>query len=356
MRALILWAEPASTNLGVRALAEGTAQLLEQAFAGCQVEYQGNGPGDAPVRIGSSRAQAKRLLTWRNELVDYVRTFDLVVDTRAGDSFADIYGLSRLWTMSLMTASVVRAGVPMVLGPQTIGPFDTARGRLLGRATLRAARVAMARDEVSADVATSLGRAVDCVATDVVFALPRPAAPVSRDVVLNPSGLLWHPNPHVDHEEYRDAVRSLCRGLHSRGRRVSLFAHVLDSPLVDNDVPVVTQLAAELGDVESLVPTDLADARAMLATAAVVVGSRMHACLNALSVGRPAVPLAYSRKFEPLLSGLGWSATVDLRDAPDPVAQVLGALEQDMAGAASTACRRADDLVDSARRVLAHAF
>jgi len=52
----------------------------------------------------------------------------------------------------------------------------------------------------------------------------------------------------------------------------------------------------------------------------------MHACLNALSVGTPAVPLAYSRKFEPLLAGLGWNHTVDLRSDPDPVPSVLTAL------------------------------
>ena len=53
----------------------------------------------------------------------------------------------------------------------------------------------------------------------------------------------------------------------------------------------------------------------------------MHACLNALSVGTPAIPLAYSRKFEPLLSDLGWSHTVDLRTTADPVDEVMRLLE-----------------------------
>ena len=44
-----------------------------------------------------------------------------------------------------------------------------------------------------------------------------------------------------------------------------------------------------------------------------MIGSRMHACLNALSVGTPAIPLAYSRKFAPLLGDLGWAHVVDLR-------------------------------------------
>jgi polysaccharide pyruvyl transferase WcaK-like protein len=49
----------------------------------------------------------------------------------------------------------------------------------------------------------------------------------------------------------------------------------------------------------------------------------MHACLNALSVGTPAIPLAYSRKFEPLLDDLGWRATVDLRTSTDHVDDVM---------------------------------
>jgi colanic acid/amylovoran biosynthesis protein len=43
----------------------------------------------------------------------------------------------------------------------------------------------------------------------------------------------------------------------------------------------------------------------------------MHACLNALSVGVPALPWAYSRKFKPLLDGLGWTASLDLRTEQD---------------------------------------
>jgi polysaccharide pyruvyl transferase WcaK-like protein len=66
----------------------------------------------------------------------------------------------------------------------------------------------------------------------------------------------------------------------------------------------------------------------MLATGTVVIGSRMHACLNGISVGTPAVPLAYSRKFQPLLDGIGWENTVDLRTSADPVTDVLAALDE----------------------------
>lgn len=326
LRALILWSNPGSTNLGVRALAAGTAALVQQALgADVQIASQGYGPGDAPVGIGAARRTARRLVSRRDQLVDWLRGFDLVVDTRAGDSFSDIYGMSRHLAMTLVHEAVGRARVPVVLGPQTIGPFQTWRGRALAVRTVRSTRLVLARDPESLAVAQRLRARRSLLTTDVVFALPPPAPATARhDVLLNVSGLLWEPNDHVDHLAYRSTVRGLVAELTSRGRDVALLAHVLDSSLVDNDVPVTVALAQELG-MAAVVPDGLDDARSVMLGAELVIGSRMHACLNALSVGTPAVPLAYSRKFAPLLDALGWPGTVDLRTAADPVAGVLRA-------------------------------
>ena len=52
-----------------------------------------------------------------------VRRADAVVDIGAGDSFADIYGpgrLRRLFAMKFLTHLARR---PLVVAPQTIGPF-----------------------------------------------------------------------------------------------------------------------------------------------------------------------------------------------------------------------------------------
>ena len=354
MKALVLWAEKQSANLGVRALAEGTTQLLVQSYGDVETAFQGFGAGDAPVRIGMVRPQLRRLLSRRDELVDWVRTFDLVIDTRAGDSFADIYGLRRLTVMTVMDEIVHRAGVPLVFGPQTIGPFATRRGRLIARRSLRRADVVMARDAISAQQSAAVGRPVDVLTTDVVFAIPQVVSEKTRDVIVNPSGLLWTDNQHVDASRYRAVLVDLCRELQAQGRRVHLLSHVLDSPLRDNDVPVARELADRLdGEVEVLVPSDLSDARRVLASGAVVVGSRMHACLNALSVGVPAIPLSYSRKFEPLLRHLGWNGTVELKDADDPVRQVLALLDEPgLQGRAGTVRARADELLEAARTAL----
>ncbi|WP_164984059.1 polysaccharide pyruvyl transferase family protein [Cellulomonas endophytica] len=334
MRVLTLWADDRSSNLGVRALARGSAALAEQAFPGVEVVHLAWGQGPAPVGVGDWRRVVKDRVSRPSKLQEWLGGFDLAIDTRAGDSFADIYGMKRLRTQSLLADLTTQAGVPVVLGPQTIGPFGAREARTLARWSMRRAAAVMARDSVSAAYADGLGRPVDVLSTDVVFALPQPAAGAApeRDVLLNVSGLLWAPNNHVDHEQYRAHVLTVARGLLADGRRVGLLAHVLDSHVADNDVPAVHEVAALLDspEVEVVVPTDLDDVRAVVGAARLVIGSRMHACLNALSTGTAALPLAYSRKFDPLLRDLGWRHNVDLRTAEDPAGAVLRLVSADL--------------------------
>lgn len=324
MRTLVLWADDQSPNLGVRVLGAGTASFVRTAFPGSEITHLSYGLDTGPMRVGSWRALLKERVTKANGLMDWLAGFDLVVDTRAGDSFADIYGLSRLANMSLLAELARQAGVPVVMGPQTIGPFDTRRGAALGRISTRRSALVMARDSTSAEVAAQFSARQLVRTTDTVFALPVPSVPKTIDVALNVSGLLWNPNPHVDFETYRRTVKTIADHLLRDGREVTLLAHVLESASSDNDVPAVLTLADELdGRATVSVPKNLEDVRRAVAAAGVVIGSRMHACLNALSCGTPAVSLAYSRKFGPLMGDLGWQCNVDLRSADDPSARVL---------------------------------
>nr|WP_188894782.1 polysaccharide pyruvyl transferase family protein [Microlunatus endophyticus] len=331
----------------------GTEALLRRLEPDVQVMHQGYGPGDAPTRIGAPKPQVRRLIRDSDGLVDWVRTFDIVIDTRAGDSFADIYGLGRLLTMNLMQEIVRKAKVPVTFGPQTIGPFTTRRGRLLARRALHNAVSVMARDPESADAARRLGRPVDVLGTDVVFAIDRAEPDTERDVLLNVSGLLWRPNSHVDHAHYQRLIMSLSERLVSAGRQLTLLSHVIDSPDPDNDVPANAELASMLeerghGRPEILIPGSLDEARRHIASARIVIGSRMHACLNALSLGVPAVPLSYSRKFEPLLGQLNWRQGVDLRSRDASMAdRIISAVDDPTLAASSAQVRdRAHGLLE----------
>jgi len=354
MQILVLWADEASPNLGVRALGSGTAALARRVWPDARLTFQNFGHRGPELPIGRIRSLAKERVTGRLGMQRWLSGFDLVIDTRSGDSFSDIYGLHRLAVMCAVAELASQAGVPVVLGPQTIGPFSTRRGRMLARRSLRRASLVMARDADSAEQARTLGRPADLLTTDVVFALPQAPAARTRDIVLGISGLLWNPNPHVDHLRYRDVMTRLHAELVGSGRRVSLLAHVLDSPATDNDVPTVHEFASLTGSADELIiPAGLDEVRTAVASAEVVIASRMHACLNALSVGTPAIPLAYSRKFDPLLSGLGWNHTVDLRANTDPVAAALEQLgDRQLAAQVGDVVERAHSSLAQAERFL----
>lgn len=356
MEALVLWSDDRSANLGVRALGQGTAALIRTCWPQAGVTFHNYGSGVAPVRVGDLKAALRERVTGAGGLLPWLRQFDVVVDTRAGDSFSDIYGLGRLATMSLMADQVRRAGVPLVLGPQTIGPFTSRPARILAKRSLRQASIVMARDSRSAAVAAKLGSPVDAVTTDVVFALAAPAVAPTLDVVLNVSGLLWQENPHVAAADYRRIITKLVATLRSAGRTVTLMPHVLDSPAADNDEAILPEVLAAVGDLPVRIPTSLADVRDIVGSARLTIASRMHACLNSLSAGRPTIPLAYSRKFEPLLGDLGWPHTVDLRSAPDPVAATIALADRDLAAEVPEVRRRAHARLALAVRALTEAI
>ena len=312
MRVLVLWADEHSPNLGVRVLARGSRDLITRVWPDAEFEFADFTSRPPQVPWGRVRSLVKERVVGRLGMKDWLEGFDLVWDTRSGDSFSDIYGSHRHSVMSAVHEFAVQAGRPVAMAPQTIGPFTSVSGRMLGRRSLRRSALVFARDPVSAAAAAALGRPVDAVTSDLAFAMAPPERTAARrDVILNVSGLLWQDNPHLDARAYREAVTAIVRMLLANSRSVALLPHVLDSHDRDNDAPAVDALTAEFGsDLEAVAPRDLDEARAIIAGSNVLIGARMHACLNALSTGVPAIAMAYSRKFAPLFDAIGWPYSV----------------------------------------------
>lgn len=353
MRVLVLWAHEASPNLGVAALARGSEALVRRAWPDAEVTTVNFGARPRQFHVGTRRSMLRERVTGRYGMRRWLSQFDIVWDTRSGDSFTDIYGMERHRLMSTVYDMATAAGAAGILAPQTIGPFESPAARRLARRTLKRSAVVFSRDPISTTVADGLGRPVDDSVTDVAFAIEPPERDRAYDVLVNVSGLLWAQNPHVDHHVYRSAIHDLIAGLHTMGRTVTLLAHVLDSPVADNDAPVVRELARD--GLEAVIPSSLDDVRTAIGSSQLVIAARMHACLNALSLGVPALPMAYSRKFEPLLDSISWRHGVDLRQEGDHAAVLLReasdteALRSEAEGAADTARGTLDRVVERLR-------
>ncbi|MBM7241660.1 glycosyltransferase [Rhodococcus fascians] len=330
MKVLILWADEKSANLGVRVLAEGSAELVRGAYADSLVTFQDFSTGDSGINIGRKNV-VKDIFSRKGPIKSFLAGFDLVVDTGAGDSFTDIYGLERLMVIVYTRYRAFRLGVPVVLGPQTIGPFNTWFGRLVAVVSMKMVRAVITRDSVSDNYAKKYFKGPKFKSSDVVFGLEAETDTSCSDILVNVSGLLWHTNDHTRSSMYRAQIRELIDQLLQLGRGVTLMAHVLESGKVDNDVSAIRDLMCEYKDdgrVTSVVPVDLQHARRVIAGSNLVIATRMHACLNALSQGVPALAWAYSRKFEPLMMDLGWPYVINLSDEAHPAARSIEILAE----------------------------
>lgn len=269
------------------------------------------------------RINRRSLLTSR-KIWTRLATVDCVLDISAGDSFADIYGGKRffwMWGTKFMT---LLRGVPLVLSPQTIGPFTRQPFKFLAGDVMNRARVVMARDPLSFDAVGAIApRANRLLSADVAFRLPFVPRAKANDgklhVGINVSGLLWTQsagggNKYGLSYDYAEMTLKILDGLTSRSDViVHLIAHVVDYDVPsDNDGWIVDALAKQYpGTVRVPDFAGPSEAKSYIAGLDVLIAARMHACIAAFSSGVPVLPVAYSRKFVGLFHNLlGYSHTL----------------------------------------------
>lgn len=358
------------SNLGCVALSVSNVEILESAArrAGVRVSYvhlinektsSGNAPavaGDWTVgRIPSTSAAMRR--PWLLARGEALEGCDLVININAGDGFTNIYGFPRQVSESYMSLTAARKSIPLILAPQTIGPFTSALSRRLASSVLKRAELVFARDHESAKLARDLGARSKCKEViDVAFALgftrPSHAPRVQRpNVGVNVSGLLWRGGYNRDNYfglsfSYREYVRRLVGRLLDAGFGVHLVGHVFIPGGLEDDLSACEELA-ELFPAAVVAPRfpHAEAAKSYIAGMDAFTGARMHATIGALSAGVPVVPLGYSDKVRGLYRTLGYGYYVDAREpwtADSAAAQTFDWL------AASETLRVA---VDSARAV-----
>ena len=327
---------------------------------------------------------ARQRIIRRNPYLRQIQAATIAGSLAGGDSFSDIYGLRRLLYVTLPQLLVLALGKPLVLLPQTIGPFRSRIARWLGAFILRHAHKIYARDEEGVLAARAMLKGVNpskaAFSFDLAFQLPsiKPAViPVwlgqreeGRPLVgINVSGLLYRGGYSQNNmfglrTDYRTLVRLIIeRLLNHRGARVMLFPHVYGPEHdVENDGAACAAMFADLqnqgGDRLHLLEGryDQHEIKHLIGGCDFVLGSRMHACIAALSQHVPAVGLAYSDKFSGVLRSIGMERlVVDLRvcDPADALRSVdeaflaRQAVQADLALRMPRVCRIASELFGS---------
>lgn len=414
----VFGASPGTGNQGVNALCWSTLSGL--AERGCtDLHVFGYGAetrtaafGSLPytlhgMTVGKRLWRANHLGTARvaaaaglggHVLVRAVADADLVLDVSGGDSFTDLYGGARFRQIVAPKRIALHLGRPLVLLPQTYGPFEHAHSRRVARGLIARAELAYARDPDSyRRLQELLGDRFDPArhrqGVDLAFGLvPRVPRALAPEVVralsagslrplvgLNVSGLIANRPQSAARRfglasDYRGLMRELVmRFLDETDAQLLLIPHVhapeghyesdldasraLLSSLPERYSQRVTERVAVLAQA-----LDASELKWLIAQTDWFCGTRMHATIAALSSGVPTAALAYSLKTRGVFATCAMAgAVVDLREktGPEVLERLLQLWRQREAAAATLqrhlprvrelASQQLDQIVDCAR-------
>ena len=306
-----------------------------------------------------------------------------ILDVSGGDSFTDLYGPRRFRAMVLTKRLALDNDLPLILLPQTLGPFRDKANRAEAVAILAAARAVWVRDAASfAFLQDALGAQFDAdrhrLGLDMAVALPlhEPADlslrlknwtslargfPVAG---LNVSGLLAQDAAGAQAtfglaDRHDRQIEAAARAIldHDPRMRLLLVPHVhRDLGDRESDLAASLALKARLGNEYSdrivALPGRLnaMELKWVLSRLTWFAGARMHATIGAFSSGTPTLGLGYSDKAAGIFAQCGIGdhvADLRLMDAPTLADEVRHSLN------ARDATRR--DLCDRLPALLARA-
>ncbi|MGP8154005.1 MAG: polysaccharide pyruvyl transferase family protein [Smithella sp.] len=272
--------------------------------------------------------------SFRNMIIKYnlqlkaIAEADFIGDVRGGDSFSDIYGVKGFLLGSIPSIITLLIGKKLVLLPQTYGPYKSSISKIIARYILTHAHIILSRDRESMELVKDIlgkkshnKKIIFC--PDVAFALDsispkdddiQPFINTGKDnpiIGLNINGLLYNGgytrnnmfNLRVDyklfvHKLSEEILNKTNANLLLIPHTFAAHGHVESDP--DACAEVFTALAPVYkGRIQMIAGEyDQHTIKGIIGRCDFFIGSRMHACIAALSQKIPTAAVAYSKKFK----------------------------------------------------------
>lgn len=335
LRIGLAWQTVFTDNLGVAALSEANIWLIKSAAKEVNVELdfiefcpQASGIYKEVSFIEKADSISfKQILLGKSAYLKQIKECDLIIDIGQGDSFSDIYGLKRFIYLAFSKIACGLFRVPLILAPQTIGPFESNLSSFLALLCFKFSSVVLPRDNMSYERAISLSNKSNIKQScDVAFYLPYNEDEFqhlsqNKKIGLNVSGLLYNGGYEGNNQfglklNYRDLIDKILFKLVSEyDFEIHLVGHVnSDKYLVEDDYRVVQSLAKKYKGVKVAPRFETpSEAKSYISKMNFFSGARMHSCIAAFSSGVPVLPMAYSRKFNGLFGSLNYNYILDLK-------------------------------------------
>jgi colanic acid/amylovoran biosynthesis protein len=279
-----------------------------------------------------------------NGAIRLIDSCDAVLDVSGGDSFSDIYGPSRFNNIYRPKVIAINRGKPLILLPQTYGPFKNAAVRAVAEVVTRGASMAWARDENSFSILKELlgenfSPEKHLCGVDMAFGLPAKPALELLDTRLqywlsnkvpdapllgfNISGLIYNDSQaaiamYGFKADYRAVVYGfLSKVLADTKAQVVLIPHVMDKPgHYESDLAacmdVANKIDSSFADRIALAPciSDPSQVKWLISQMDWFCGTRMHSTIAGLSSGVPTATISYSDKAKGVFETCGQSGQI----------------------------------------------
>lgn len=273
----------------------------------------------------------------RNGWLKAIYEADFAVAVSGGDSFSDIYGIGRFFYVTLPQILLTIMDKRLIFLPQTIGPLNSRLPRLIAKFLMRHAEIIYSRDNEGISEALTLLNLKENETQKIRFChdmgfVMEPHQPKCIELIgateaelknrtrlligLNVSGLLllggYNKNNMFNLKvDYQELIDSIIRFLiEEKQADIFLIPHVFGSH-EESDSHAVNSVYERLKD---KYPNrlfcvsgqyDQNEIKYVIGLCDFFIGSRMHACIAALSQAIPAIGISYSQKFIGVFESVG---------------------------------------------------
>jgi len=369
---LLLGATFNTDNMGVGALADGALTILTKKYADADISFLDYGKESIATQIDVAGKNLSvplvnlrfswkiflpnnvaylfvlailiklvgqnlgKTLIEKNRWLKAINEADMAVAVSGGDSFSDIYGLSRFFYVAFPPLLLTVMGKKLIFLPQTIGPLKGRLSSEIAKFLMRRADIIYSRDiegvretRLQLNLEDNDAKVRFCHDMGFVVEPRRPnhidlmgiqesnLALTTRPLIgLNVSGLLLLGgynkknmfNLKVDYQELIDCIIKTL--IEVNQANILLVPHVFGDQ-EESDSFAVFAVYERLKDrypdrlfcVRGLY--DQNEIKYIIGRCDFFIGSRMHACIGALSQSIPAIGISYSQKFLGVFESIG---------------------------------------------------
>lgn len=235
----------------------------------------------------------------------YERDVNAIIDA-SGFAYSDQFDLQRSQLAAERSTRWKAQGKKLILLPQALGPFEEPKRREAFQTIARNANLVFAREQTSYDYA--LGTGMDTgklrLAPDFSCLLegvtPPSFQPTKELVFIVPSAKLLTETSAEIKQSYLPFLADVSQSLLDKDIDVRILLHER------NDTKIVQDLQDRLNGVPPIVTYENAvHLKGVISHASLLIGSRFHALVSALTQGVPAIAIGWSHKYQELFGGYG---------------------------------------------------